>query len=117
VWRKPVGEYFLWLLPLVLALTGHAYASTKASMTDHGPGFHIELMNERTQQAQATWHFLAQHWYLFAAYGILLLVLCLALKRLRVPWYARALVLIALALPSLWYFALASYLGSKMLAL
>ena len=93
MWRKPVGEYFLWLLPLVLALTGHAYASTKASMTDHGPGFHIELMDERTQQAQATWHFLAQHWYLFAAYGILLLVLCFALKRLRVPWYFKTLVL------------------------
>jgi hypothetical protein len=117
----PVAEFFLWLLPLVLALMGHVYAWPKAFLLGSGPGFDIMNMNmnmnRKTIRAQQAWHFLNTNWPLFVAYGAVLLVTCALLRRRGVQWPARLLVLVALAVPGLWYWSLSSYLGGKLLGM
>ena len=116
-WQVPVGEALLWLAPLFLALMGHLYAFPKAGLAGVGPGFHIALMNERTVRAQAMWHVLAESWWLFVLYGVLLLGTHVALRIRKVPLWIRGPVLVVMAVPGVWYSGEAGYLGGKLLSL
>jgi len=115
--RQPVGEVVLWLVPLALALMGHLYAWPKAYLSETGPGWRILIMNEETVRAQEAWRFLNSNWLLFVAYGAALMTTCLVLKVKRVWWPVRFAIFAVMAVPGLWYYSLASYLGGKFLGL
>jgi hypothetical protein len=114
--RLPVGEFLLWLLPLLLALAGHLYAWPKADLSDTGPGWRIQIMNERTLRAQRAWHVLNSNWALFVVYGAVLVTTFVLLRVKAAPWPVRLGIFAALAIPGFWYFALSSYLGGKLLS-
>jgi hypothetical protein len=80
-----------------------------------GPGLHIALVNDRTIRAQKLCVMLSQHWWIFVLYGILLVAAFGILRMKRVHVAVRAVVLLVMATPGLWYFVQASYLGGKLL--
>lgn len=116
-WQVPVGEPLAWLLPALLAGIGHLYAFPKADLIGAGPGVHIVNMDEETIAAQRAWQFVDSLPTPFVLYGLVLLCVCLLCRvwQVRVPY--RILLLVALALPGLWYFKVESYLGGKFITL
>lgn len=120
--KKPIpccllSEACLWLAPLLLALTGHLFATGKADLGDTGPGFHIALMNDETIRDQQIWHLFSEHYWLFILYGTLLMGSFIALRMMHIRGAFRFTVFVLLASPGIWYFGIMSYLGGKILTL
>ena len=115
--RLPVGEAVVWLLPAFLGAFAHLYAFPKAGMSDAGPGIHIALMNNQTIMAQQVWQFVDSLYHPFLLYGILLLAVFLLLRMGHIPVLYRVVILVSLAIPGLWYFRTAFYLGGKIIIL
>jgi hypothetical protein len=112
-WAIPIGEPLVWLLPAAVAGLSHLFAWPKAGLSGSGPGMHIALMNERTIFAQKAWRFVDSLPYPFVAYAVLLFAVFVVLRVKHVGGLYRAAAFILLAVPGLWYFRQAVYLGGK----
>ena len=111
----PIGEFLIWLIPLILALIAHTWASGKAYLNSTGPGFFIAFMDNRTIYLQRLWHIVEQNYWLFTLYGLLLIVLFATLQIKQAKIWIKATTFCLFAIPGVWYFENMSYLGGKLL--